>query len=252
MVIVFGMPVIASAGIVLNAPIWFYPAVPLLLFPFTVIATAVGCLVTLFLAAWLPARRTRDILIVLAVVGFLLLYVAFRLAEPERFLQPDGFKDLIDLITKTLEQRESFDTDHLDIERFDVLRKGNASELIAAHGHAVCGWGRQCCSQHLVCANNLPTRIRYGSNGAPDPVEKSVDDTQPFMVMKYPDGPLSALLARDNRLFVRNAAQWTQLLLIGALVIVYLFNFKHFRSLQTAKIINATGIFYVNFALSGL
>ena len=81
---------------------------------------------------------------------------------------------------------------------------------------------------------------------------ESAEDTQPFMVMKYPDGPRSALLARDNRLFVRNAAQWTQLLLIGALVVVYLFNFKHFRSLQTAKIINATGIFYVNFALSGL
>ena len=123
MVIVFGMPVIASAGIVLNAPIWFYPAVPLLLFPFTVIATAVGCLVTLLLAAWLPARRTRDILIVLAVIGFLLLYVAFRLAEPERFFTARWFQRSHRPDHKLVQQRESIDPDDLDTECFNVLRK---------------------------------------------------------------------------------------------------------------------------------
>ena len=70
--------------------------------------------------------------------------------------------------------------------------------------------------------------------------------------MTYPKGPLRALIARDNRLFFRTTSQWTQLLLIGALVVVYLFNFKHFRSLQDAKIIKPVGIFFVNYALSGL
>ncbi|MGC6417915.1 MAG: putative ABC transporter permease subunit [Bradymonadia bacterium] len=251
MVIVFGMPVIASAGVVLNAPIWFYPAVPLLLFPFTVIATAVGCLVTLFLAAWLPARRTRDILIVLAVVGFLLLYVAFRLAEPERFLQPDGFKDLIDLITNLSNSENLLTPTTWTLGALMSCAKGNASELVLPTVTLYAG-GLTSIALSTWCARIIYLRAFDTAQMGRQTRRESIDDTQPFMVMKYPDGPLSALLARDNRLFVRNAAQWTQLLLIGALVIVYLFNFKHFRALQTAKIINATGIFYVNFALSGL
>jgi hypothetical protein len=94
MVLVFGLPVFAALGWVLGAPWWFYVLIPLIILPFTIICTAMGSIITLSLATWLPARRTRDVLVVLAILGFLLLYVAFRFAEPERFLQPDGFEDL--------------------------------------------------------------------------------------------------------------------------------------------------------------
>ena len=98
MVLVFAVPVFAGVGPVLGAPIWFYFSIPLVLFPLTVLCAAMGTWVTLILARWLPARRTRDLMVVLAVVGFLVLYVAFRFAEPERFLAPDGFEDLVALV----------------------------------------------------------------------------------------------------------------------------------------------------------
>ena len=98
MVLVFAVPVFWALGPVFDSAWWFYLGVPLAIFPLTVACAALGTCVTIGLARWLPARRTRDILVILAIVGFLVLYVAFRLAEPERFLEPDGFKDLVDLI----------------------------------------------------------------------------------------------------------------------------------------------------------
>ena len=64
----------------------------------TIICSAVGSYLTLMLARWLPARRTRDFLVVLTIIGFLVMYIAFRFAEPEKFLEPDGFNDLVALV----------------------------------------------------------------------------------------------------------------------------------------------------------
>ena len=62
----------------------------------------------------------------------------------------------------------------------------------------------------------------------------------------------AAIARRDTRIFLRTTGQWTQLLLVGALIVVYLLNFKHFRTLQDSRLIGTMGIFYINFALSGL
>ncbi len=98
MMLVFALPILAGCGPALSAPWWFYAALPALVLPLTVLCSVAGTSVTMLLARWLPANRTQDVLMVLAMLGFLVLYVAFRLAEPERFLQPDAFDDLVGLI----------------------------------------------------------------------------------------------------------------------------------------------------------
>lgn len=60
------------------------------------------------------------------------------------------------------------------------------------------------------------------------------------------------MVHRDRLIFMRTPSQWTQLLLVSALVIVYLLNFKYFRSLQDSGILGNVGIFGINFGLSGL
>ena len=63
---------------------------------------------------------------------------------------------------------------------------------------------------------------------------------------------IAAIVRRDRLIFARTPSQWTQLLLVGALVVVYLLNFKYFRSLQDSGILGNVGIFAINFGLSGL
>jgi len=254
MVLVFGIPVFAALGPVVDAPWWFYVCIPLILLPFTVICTGLGCTITLGLATWLPAKRTRDILIVLAVLGFLLLYVAFRLAEPEKFLKPDGFEDLISLIS-SLNSGENFAlptswalNGFLDLSKghfFTSLTPITTLYLGAMSILALGAWFARLVyfrAYDTAQVGRQPSQ-KAGASGT---------GRLPWFDARYPKGPVSAMVSRDRRLFFRTTSQWTQLLLVGALVVVYLFNFKHFRSLQDAKIINSMGIFYVNFGLSGL
>jgi len=254
MVLVFGLPVFGAVGWVLGAPWWFYVLIPLVIFPFTVICTAVGSIITLSLATWLPAKRTRDVLVVLAILGFLLLYVAFRFAEPERFLKPDGFEDLIALISglNTSENITLPTTWALDSllggargEWLQILRPVATLYLGAV---AFCTAGAWLARGIYFRAFDTAQAGRRPTKGLSDDSNKR----RRLFPIRYPTGPIPALVQRDTRLFLRTTAQWTQLLLIGALVVVYLFNFKHFQALQDARIINSMGIFYVNYGLGGL
>ncbi|MEE2757475.1 MAG: hypothetical protein VYA30_12540 [Myxococcota bacterium] len=252
MVLVFGVPVFAAVGPVLDAPWWFYMGIPIVLFPFTVMATALGCLATLSLATWLPAKKTRDVLIVLAVVGFLFLYVAFRLAEPERFLQPDGFEDLVSLISGLGGGENVFVPTTWSLEALLALAKGQSNQVLLPLITLLSG-AISCLALSAWVSKSIYLRAYDTAQmGRQNQQRDDGSVKAAWFIMTYPNGPLKSLIARDNRLFFRTTSQWTQLLLIGALVIVYLFNFKHFRSLQDAKIINSVGIFFVNYALSGL
>src|SRR5262249_21303490 len=46
-----------------------------------------------------PARRTRDILSVIAVLAAGGIVVLFRLVRPERFARPEAFRSLVDFVT---------------------------------------------------------------------------------------------------------------------------------------------------------
>ena len=254
MVLVFGLPVFAALGPVLDAPWWFYVLIPIILAPFTVICTAIGSVLTLSLATWLPAKRTRDVLIVLAILGFLLLYIAFRFAEPERFLQPDGFEDLISLISGLDTAENLVLPTTWALQGMTTGARGNLAEALLPVSTlylgavALCAMGAWLARKVYFRAFDTAQAGRQNT----DRRKTEVNTLRRYARARYPGGPISALGRRDTLMFFRTTAQWTQLLLIGALVIVYLFNFKHFKSLQDAKIINSMGIFYVNFGLSGL
>ena len=53
-------------------------------------------------------------------------------------------------------------------------------------------------------------------------------------------------------MFFRTPAQWTQLLLVGALILVYLLNFRYFRALGESGLIRPKGLFAINYFLGGL
>ena len=99
MMIVFALPILAAIGPVLGAPWWYYLVLPLILLPLTVFCAALGTMGAMLLARWFPVHRTREAFALLALLAFLVVYVAFRLSEPERFFEPGGFGDLVNLIS---------------------------------------------------------------------------------------------------------------------------------------------------------
>src|SRR5581483_6942471 len=99
MVLLMAVPLFAAYGVVYSGGVFFPLVVIGLLLPFLVIPAAIGAAVTLLLVNIFPARRTRDILSVIAVLAAGGIVVLFRLVRPERLARPEGFRSLVDFIT---------------------------------------------------------------------------------------------------------------------------------------------------------
>ena len=253
MMLVFALPILAGCGPVLDTPWWFYIVLPFALLPLTVLCAAIGTWVTMILARWLPAQRMRDFMVVLAVLGFLVLYIAFRFAEPERFLDPEGFADLVSLIgsLKATESTMLPTAWILDVLFAAAKSEVNGLPMVALYSAAlgaitVGTWLAK--AVYLESFSLAQEGQREGSSRWVNSITKAIGHRS----VRYPKTAVDAFVRRDNLIFLRTTSQWTQLLLVGALVVVYLFNFKHFRTLQDSNLLGPIGIFFVNLSLAGL
>jgi ABC-2 type transport system permease protein len=98
MVVLVATPVLTAYGITYHGGL-LYPLVAIgAVLPFLFIPAAIGTAVTLILVNVFPARRTRDILSVIAVLAAAGLVLIFRLIRPERLARPEGFRSLVEFI----------------------------------------------------------------------------------------------------------------------------------------------------------
>src|SRR5439155_5793153 len=99
MVVLMAVPMFAAYGYVYDGGFLFPLIVIAAFLPFLVIPTVIGSAVTLLLVNVFPARRTRDILSVIAVLAAGGIVLLFRLVRPERLARPEGFRSLVDLVS---------------------------------------------------------------------------------------------------------------------------------------------------------
>src|SRR5687768_3771162 len=98
MVVLMAVPMFAAYGVAYDGGL-LYPLIALAAFlPFLIIPSVIGSAVTLVLVNVFPARRTRDLLSVIAVLAAAGVVLLFRLLRPERLARPEGFRSLVDFI----------------------------------------------------------------------------------------------------------------------------------------------------------
>ena len=224
MVVLMAIPMFAAYGIVYRGGPLF-PLVVLGTFvPFLVVPTVIGSALTLILVNVFPARRTRDILSVIAVLSAGGIVVLFRLIRPERLARPEGFRSLVDFIT--------------------VLR-GPTSPLLPSEWvqDAVMTWvaGRfEALPYYLLWSTAAAAfvlgailhRALYtrGFSKAQESGERWVRSGTLGQIGRAALRPLSIirreLVLKEVRLFFRDTTQWSQLILLAVLVLVYVFNIK--------------------------
>ena len=94
MVAVFLMPVLLGVGIARCAPCMFYVTALLTVAPFCVIPVALGTAVTLLLVNVFPARRARDILMLMGLLFAASIVLLLRFIQPERLLRVESLPDV--------------------------------------------------------------------------------------------------------------------------------------------------------------
>ena len=268
MPLLFGLPVFIAAGLCFDASAAFYLGTLLVMVPMVVIASALAVPLTLALTNLLPAHRTRDVLVFLGVLAVVVLFIVFRAINPEQLFNPDQFANTMELFASLEAPSHNFLPSTWSWHILTTLLRGDdvdywpqAINLVSTAGafYFIGAWtfrrwhfsgytkaqeGRHAGTGLERAAGWLSGRSLSGpaaSKRALDRLSKSVK-------------PLSSALeivTKDNRIFVRDTAQWSQLVLLGALVVIYLLNFKYFRSMGEGGIIGPMGLYVLNIGLCG-
>lgn len=223
MVVLFALPLLLAYGVVQAAPAWFYAAVVLVLPPFLVIPAVLGVMVVALLVRIFPARRTRDILAVLTVTGAAILYVLLRLAQPERLLSPERFGSFVDFVRAVQTPADVLLPSHWALTVLDLQNAG-ASRIFpllllwsTAAALLVLGEAALC----QLFPRGFSKAIEGRGTGG---VGRAAIDV---VICRLPvRRHLRMLIAREVKGFFRDTAQWSQLLLLGALAVVYVYNFS--------------------------
>ena len=225
MVTLLAVPMFAAYGRVYEGG-WGFPLVALAVFvPLLIIPAVLGSAITLVLVNVFPARRTRDILSVIAVLAAGGIVLLFRVVRPERLARPEGFRSLVDFVT--------------------VLRTPTSPLLPsewAARG--VMSWLQyrlEYLPFYLLWTSAAAAVVlgamlhrAYYLKGFSKAQESGAHWVRGRLLRRFAMiafRPLSVLkrelVLKELRLFFRDTTQWSQLILLGVLVVVYVFNIKY-------------------------
>src|SRR3954454_19978796 len=99
MVVLLAIPMFAAFGTAYHGGVLFPLIVAAVFVPFLMVPAVIGSAITLILVNVFPARRTRDILSVIAVLAAGGIVLLFRIVRPERLARPEGFRSLVEFVT---------------------------------------------------------------------------------------------------------------------------------------------------------
>ena len=239
MVGLMAVPILAAYGVIYQGGPLFVPYAVLTVVPMLVLPAVVGSALTLILVNVFPARRTRDLLSIIALGAAGGVILLFRLIQPERLARPEGFRNLLDFI--------------------EVLRTPTSPFLPSEWGtKAIMGFLRDT-PDPLPLLLLWTTAAAFVTLGAmlhrelfAQGFTKAQEGAERFVRGKFWRWTLGWALAplpvakrefvlKDIRLFFRDTTQWSQLILLAVLVVVYLFNIKALPLRQGEPV----GFFYV-------
>jgi ABC-2 type transport system permease protein len=250
MVALLSLPIFTAYGIVYQGGILF-PFVALAAFiPYLIVPAVVGTAFTLVLVNIFPARRTRELLSLIATGAVVIVVVSLRFMRPEQLAQPEGFKNLVDYLavlrTPTSPLLPSEWTTAMVMNW--LLHVADPMPILKLWGSAAIA---------VTIGGLIHHKLYFpGFSKAQEGAERKV--RRPLR------GPISRLLRsqspskrefvlKDLRLFFRDNTQWSQLILLAVLLMVYLFNIKSLplHSGERVPFRLVTVISFLNLGLAG-
>lgn len=228
MIIFFGLPVFIAYGIVYQAGFIYYGKLFAVTVPFLVLATSLAVIFTMLLVNVFPARRTRDILFLLSIMLIIVLYLLFRFMRPEKLVNPEGFSSTVSYFASLRTPASPMLPSYWASEvLWPSLAPGKYSEagfnLLMLYSTS---------AAFTVIASWVSAALyRNGFSKAQEGARRIIAEMHPIdiftsIIGRKMDPASRVLMTKDIKTFFRDNTQWSQLLLLLALIVIYLYNFS--------------------------
>ncbi len=226
MVLLFGLPIYIAYGTILGGSFFYYLVMFIGLLAFLFIASSTGIIFTMIATYILPARRFRELMLFISLIVFIGLYIGFRVIRPERFLNPQRFENLMGYMS-TLRSSQSV---ILPSTWFSSALMSSLSNIYTNTLHMLLPLIGT--AMGMIVTGVFSTYLFYRSGLTKAQESKNARLNKKGFLYRGLESITSrtslfikAIIKKDVLSFFRDASQWSQLLLLGALILVYVYNF---------------------------
>lgn len=248
MVVLMCIPLYAAFGRVRHAGADFFLLAMLSTIPFLLIPAAFSMALTSGMMFFFPARRMREAMMLLGTMMFIGAVVTFRLMEPEKLVNPSDemqvFEFLKGLAAPSAPYLPSAWAGKAVIAASNIRLDPWAywTNTLLLWAVAAASWAG-CIA--LAARIYLPAwRTSNESLG----VRRTVRLAKRWLPLRA--GPYMAILLKDMKVFIREPSQWGQVLMLGALILIYVFNLS--RIPKDVAIGLKSLLFFLNLGFIGL
>ncbi len=224
---IFGLPIFMAYGYVYRAGVLYYLTLAHLGFALAIIAASLGLLVTMILVYLVPARRAKDFAVFMAILAGVGVYILFRFLKPERLVNPDSFFTVAHYLNALQAPRSPYLPTQWVADSLWACLGGKNTGFFH---EALLTWST---AAALAVINLWTSYFIYekGFSRAQEARKRNrgagaILDLAARTVERLGGRIIGPIAAKEMRVFFRDNTQWSQLLLLGALVAVYIYNFS--------------------------
>ncbi len=221
MVALLALPIVTAYGIVYSGgPLFPFVALAAGV-PFLILPAVAGTIVTVLLVNVFPARRARELLGLLSLGAVGVVVVFLRFMRPEQLARPEGFRNFVDYLVV------------LRTPTSDLLPSEWAAGMIMNWLLRIPDvdpiarlWGATTVALAIgIMVHQRLFRLGYSKaqEGAERKIRRPLRGPLGGILRSLPPTKREFLL-KDLRLFFRDNTQWSQLILLGVLLMIYIFN----------------------------
>ncbi len=224
MMAMFGMPLFLAYGYVHGAGLAYYALLLVVVPAFLLIPAAIGVSFASILVNVFPARRAREALVVMGLLLVVAVFLFLRLVRPEQLVNAQAFESLAAYVAELQSPIPDFFPprwagdvliSELQGRPFPVLSLGL---LVSGAGAALAG------SRWLVMSlfdggwskSQEAGDARFATAGWLDGILSVVRRVLP--------ADMGPVVTKDVKVFFRDPSQWSQVFLLGSLIMIYLFS----------------------------
>lgn len=259
MMILFGLPVFLAYGMVYHAGPLYYGGLVIFLVPYLIIPTAVGVTAATLMVNIFPARRTRELMVMVSFLFVVGLFLLLRYLQPEKLVNADNFSDIMAFLGQVQSPTATFLPSHWGTEALMPLLTGDVGEPVFYLGLTALTGAASVVLSVWVGLWLYPlgwNKAQMSSSGVDR--RPGIFDACLRLITAPLPSDMQAMVVKDVKTFLRDAAEWPQLLLILALVAVYLYSVKvlpldgPFITLRIHNVISFLNLAMVGFVVSSV
>ena len=227
MVLLFSLPVFLSYGIAYKQSVLYYVTLVAVMLPFITICTVIGIGLALGLTMVFPARRIRDIMILMSLILGISIYCLFRYIQPEKLVNPESFRTVVEYFASIEAPTSAFLPSQWATDAVAALLFRSSDGLVFnvlllwSTGLAGMVLLQRFCGNYYFAAWTKSQEAGSARLARHTTVKRMLERLLASLLPSTRE-----LVIKDLYCFMRDSSQWSQLFVLAAIIFIYLYNFS--------------------------